>query len=346
MEATIARCLTELRQGAGLSAMLQAAIAAEWNLATTALRDRVATVPAADFLQQSQRLQLAWDKLQTICPALLTGDPAFWQTLWRLWLPLAQILERRLQQQSEPLILGVLGAQGCGKTTLGKVLTGLLEQQGYRVCCLSLDDGYLSYRDRCQLQQQDPRLIWRGPPGTHDLEKLVQTLADLKAGRPTLLPRFDKSLQAGAGDRLADQPIDRVDLVIFEGWFVGCQPLTAWPPKAWPWPIVTAGDRQFATDCHDRLRAYEPLWTGLDQLLILRPQDFCWSFQWRLQAEQELQRQRGQSLPEAAIAEFVQYFWKALHPQLFIEPLCSAATDSKKWVAAIGANHAVTHVDC
>ncbi|WP_238154226.1 hypothetical protein [Synechococcus elongatus] len=317
-------------------------VAQHWQLAATALT--VSDRPDMDWLVQAEWLRAAWFPLCNCFPSLPAGAPPFWKTLWRLWLPLAQYLAQQIQQQTSPFILGILGGQGCGKTTLGQVLALLLQQQGYRVCSLSLDDGYLSFRDRCQLQTQDPRLIWRGPPGTHDLPVLQQTLTDLRAGQPTLLPRFDKSLQAGAGDRIAPVPMGRVDLVIFEGWFVGCQRVRHWPPSAWPWPIETTADQGFATDCNRRLVDYEPLWAFIDQLLILRPQDFRWSYDWRLQAEQELQRQRGQAMSPEAIADFVQYFWKALHPQLFIEPISQPTAGSKNWVAAIGADHAVTQV--
>ncbi|WP_338442004.1 hypothetical protein VZG28_02460 [Synechococcus elongatus IITB4] len=338
----LASSIASLEQASRLSEEALQAIAQQWRLAETALT--VSDRSEANWHIQAEWLRAAWTSLSAHYPALRTGSVAFWKTLWRLWLPLAQVLAEQIQQQTQPVMLGVLGSQGCGKTTLGQVLTLLLQQQGYRVCSLSLDDGYLSYRARCQLQQQDPRLIWRGPPGTHDLAVLQQALTHLRSGQPTLLPRFDKSLHAGAGDRIAPIAMEPVDLVIFEGWFVGCRSDRHWPPTSWPWPIETLADQEFATDCNQRLKDYEPLWTSFDQLLILRPQDFRWSYDWRLQAEQELQHQRGQGMSAEAIATFVQYFWKALHPQLFIEPLCQASIDSKKWVAAIGADHAVTQV--
>lgn len=338
----IAKAVARLDQAEPLPDDWLQAIALEWRLSETALT--VSDRPEIDWQSQSEWLRSAWPALSRRYAPLRLGLLPVWKTLWRLWLPLAQVLAQKIQQQRRPVMLGVLGGQGCGKTTLGEVLTLLLQQQGYRVCSLSLDDGYLSYRDRCQLQAEDPRLIWRGPPGTHDLPVLHQTLADLQAGQPTLLPRFDKSLNAGAGDRISPMLVDRVDLVIFEGWFVGCRCDRAWPPLTWPWPIGTIADQAFATDCNQRLANYESLWTFLDQLLILRPQDFRWSYDWRLQAEQELRDQRGQGMSAEAIAHFVQYFWKALHPQLFVEPLCQPRPDRKNWVAAIGADHAVTQV--
>ncbi|NJL21401.1 MAG: hypothetical protein HC895_12160 [Leptolyngbyaceae cyanobacterium SM1_3_5] len=40
-------------------------------------------------------------------------------------------------------------------------------------------------------------------------------------GKSALLPRFDKSLHEGAGDRIDPERVDRADVILFEGWFVG-----------------------------------------------------------------------------------------------------------------------------
>lgn len=94
----------------------------------------------------------------------------FLETLWNLWLPLAMQISAQKQSLKRPLIQGILGGQGTGKTTLAEVLRLILGQLGYSTVSLSLDDLYKTYTDRQKLQKADPRLIWRGPPGTHDLE--------------------------------------------------------------------------------------------------------------------------------------------------------------------------------
>ena len=84
--------------------------------------------------------------------------------LWNLWLPLALKIARKKEQKKKPLIQGLLGLQGTGKTTLATILRGILTQFGYHTVTLSLDDLYKTYPERQQLQKDDPRLIWRGPP--------------------------------------------------------------------------------------------------------------------------------------------------------------------------------------
>lgn len=250
----------------------------------------------------------------------------FRQIAWQLWLPLALKLAEKRQQLNRVLIQGILGGQGTGKTTLGKVLTILLAELGYQTVSLSLDDLYKTYNDRQILQQQDPRLIWRGPPGTHDvqlgLDFLTQCQQLFDQNQVNIaIPRFDKSLHQGAGDRTTPEVINQVDIVLLEGWFVGVYPIDINTFASAPWPISTEQDRQFARDMNAKLIEYSPLWQKLDQLMILHPKDYRLSLLWRKQAEQEMIAQGKSGMGEGTIEKFVQYFWQTLHPELFITPL-------------------------
>jgi len=267
---------------------------------------------------------------QAVYPQVLalpssTNSAATLVTLWDFWLPLALQLVSWRQQLARPLIQGILGGQGTGKTTLAAVLSLILEHFGYRTLALSLDDLYKTYDERQRLQQQDSRLIWRGPPGTHDVALGMQVLeqlrqADLK--EVVLVPRFDKSAYGGIGDRISPEPVVRVDFVLFEGWFVGVRPLEAAVFDApMPTPINTLGDRLFARDLNDKLQDYLPLWQRLDRLLILYPIDYRLSQQWRRQAEQQMTGSGKAGMTDAQVDAFVEYFWRSLHPELFITPL-------------------------
>jgi D-glycerate 3-kinase len=257
---------------------------------------------------------------------------------WNLWLPLALALVKARQQLTRPLIQGILGGQGTGKTTLGALLTQILAQMGYRTLSWSIDDLYLTYAERQRLRDQDSRLIWRGPPGTHDVHLGIHVLDAIRAGQPTELPRFDKSLHQGAGDRTQSEPVDQVDILLFDGWFVGVRPIAPAQFDHAPAPIVTETDRAFARDMNQQLRRYLPLWERLDRLLVLYPVEYRLSKQWRKQAEQEM-RVRGQSgMSDAEIEQFVDYFWKALHPELLIRPLV-AEPGGADLVIEILANH-------
>ncbi|MEW5855911.1 MAG: glycerate kinase [Cyanobacteriota bacterium] len=245
------------------------------------------------------------------------------ETLWNLWLPLAMQLAQDRQQLGRPLIQGILGGQGTGKTTLGAVLTSILRHLGNSTLSLSLDDLYKTYGDRLALRKQDPRLIWRGPPGTHDIQLGVDVLDCLRqpSGQPIPVPRFDKSVWEGAGDRTQPEIVQDIDIVLFEGWFVGVRPIDPATFDNAPPPILTAAERTFARDMNTRLQDYLPLWERLDRLMLLYPVDYRLSVQWRRQAEHDMIAAGKSGMTDLEIDEFVKYFWKSLHPELFIKPL-------------------------
>lgn len=247
--------------------------------------------------------------------------------LTELWLPLALTLINRQKQLKRTFIQGIVGSQGTGKTTLCKILQPILSYLGLAVATLSLDDFYLTYEARVKLRQQDPRLIWRGPPGTHDLALGINVIDQcLQGDRATkiLIPRFDKSAYSGAGDRTMPETISKPDILLFEGWFVGFQPLTAYP-EDFPEPIVREQDRQFAQDNNQRLQAYVPLWSKLDSLIVLDLEDYHLSQQWRREAEQKMIAQGKTGMSEQECDRFVEYFWHALHPELYLPPLIKTA---------------------
>lgn len=250
-------------------------------------------------------------------------------TLWDLWLPLAMQIAQWRQQQGTPLVQGILGGQGMGKTTLGAVLSLLLGHLGYATVSLSLDDLYLTYAERQELQQQDPRLDRRGPPGTHDIKLGLQVLDQLRHAQweeRIAIPRFDKSLHQGAGDRTEPEWVEAPAIILFEGWFVGVRPINPAGFDQAPPPIVTLDDQSFARDMNTRLREYLPLWQRIDRLMVLQPVDYRLSLQWRKEAEHKMIAQGKAGMSDGAIEAFVEYFWKALHPDLFLPPLLQDST--------------------
>ncbi len=203
--------------------------------------------------------------------------------------PLAERLAQHILEQPRPLVLGINGAQGTGKSTAAEVLAALLERRGLRVCRLSIDDLYLTRAEREQLAQQiHPLLATRGVPGTHEVALGMHLLdALLSAGEdtPVTVPRFDKANddRFAAGDIWRGRP----HLIVFEGWCVGARPQ---PEEALREPVNEL-ERQEDADGHWRafvnrqLTVYQPLFQRLDFLLLLRAPSFEQVYQWR--AEQE-----------------------------------------------------------
>ncbi|WP_019504549.1 hypothetical protein [Pleurocapsa sp. PCC 7319] len=248
--------------------------------------------------------------------------------LARLWLPVALKLAKARRTLDRTLIQGILGGQGTGKSTLCIILNLILNYLGFSTANLSIDDLYLTHSERQKLKQQDPRLIWRGPPGTHDVDLGLQVIEQCLSGNSAtqiLMPRFDKSVFHGDGDRTEPEAIPKPDILLFEGWFVGVKPISADYFDHPPDPIHTPEDKQFALDNNDRLKAYLPLWNKLDRLIVLYPEDYRLSKQWRKEAEHKMIATGKTGMSDAQIDRFVEYFWKALHPELFIDPLTKSA---------------------
>ena len=277
---------------------------------------------------RSHLLKSVHPDLSKFCQTTLHMQPeVMLETLWNLWLPLATKLASHRQQLGCPLIQGILGGQGTGKTTMCKVLSLILQQLGYRTLNLSLDDLYKTYSDRLALKQQDPRMIWRGPPGTHDIELGLTVLDQIRESLlPVAVPRFDKSAYAGAGERTTPEIVENVDIVLFEGWCVGVRPIDSACFATAPPPILTDEDKAFAHDMNSKLNDYLPLWERLDSLIVLYPTDYRLSLEWRLQAERQMIAAGSSGMTELDCEQFVYYFWRSLHPELFIKPLVKSST--------------------
>jgi D-glycerate 3-kinase len=319
--------LLALMQGQPLTAPQQHYLAAQ--LLADAERASAFDIYPENVSAVVERRSLA---LPLVCPTVQTFWPAarpeaVLTPLWQVWLPLALALIDKRQAQARTLIQGIVGSQGAGKTTLTRLLCLILSQLGYPAVSLSLDDFYQTYAERQRLQAADPRLIWRGPPGTHDLDLALRVLEQLRQPGSVSIPRFDKSAYDGAGDR-ASHPelVSGAEIVLFEGWFVGAHPIDPEQFATAPPPINTEQDRSFARDMNTRLKDYLPLWQQLDSLIVLDLVDYRLSQQWRQQAEQQAIAAGQAGMSDQAVSQFVEYFWRSLHPLLFIKPLTQDPT--------------------
>ncbi|MGD1917796.1 MAG: glycerate kinase, partial [Pleurocapsa sp.] len=163
---------------------------------------------------------------------------------------------------------------------------------------------------------------------THDVKLGLETFTQCLLGdcdQDILMPRFDKSAYNGMGDRTIPETIQKPDILLFEGWFVGVKPGAEDSFYNCPSPILSQEDVQFAKDNNQRLQAYLPLWNKLDSLIVLYPEDYRLSQQWRKDAEQKMIALGKTGMSNEEIDRFVEYFWKSLHPELFIKPLLITA---------------------
>ncbi len=152
-------------------------------------------------------------------------------TFERVYLPLAAIMAKASSGRKAPLVVGVNGAQGSGKTTLCRLLTRLLETGfGLQVASFSIDDLYLTREERLELSRSVHTLLaTRGVPGTHDVSlglHLLDSLSDRTPGREVAIPAFDKGRDDRAPMGAWRTVRTPIDLVLFEGWCVGARPQT------------------------------------------------------------------------------------------------------------------------
>ena len=247
-------------------------------------------------------------------------------------LPLLARLRLRVGQGARP-ILALNGPVGAGKTSLGRALLQLAPRFGLRLGVASIDDYYLPWPQRQRAMAGNPFGVSRVPPGSHDLPLLAESLEGWAAGEPWRLPRFDKRLRGGEGDRAGMDSV-ACEAVVLEGWLLGCQPLGAAgleraQPVAGPAgaPALTAEERAWLPHWDQALEAYQPLWQGFEELWLLRPLHWSLPRRWRFQAEARQRRSRrdlGEGwLNGEALDRLVRASLCSLPPGLYQDPLAS-----------------------
>jgi D-glycerate 3-kinase len=236
------------------------------------------------------------------------GLPAdYRETADRYWRPLSENIAERYA--GRPLLVGINGAQGSGKSTLCKFLEVLLVEHNQIGVTLSLDDLYLTRAERLELAgDHHPLFATRGVPGTHDVERGMAILDRLLAGKDAELPIFDKATDDRAP---GTRPVGgAVNVVLLEGWCVGATPQPAAalrdpvntlereedPNGAWRREV----NRRLATD-------YAELFARLDLLVMLKVPDFE-----AVRANRRLQEQKLGSGPavldDAALDRFLAHY--------------------------------------
>lgn len=263
--------------------------------------------------------------------------------------------EARAGQRRLPLI-ALNGPVGVGKSTLGQQLEALAPRFGLRLCVASIDDLYLSWPERGDRLAGNPFGVTRVPPGSHDLSLLLEALARWREGGGLRLPRFDKTLAGGQGDRSGwrQQPCEAL---VLEGWLMGCRPLSraclasvmeavssrrehsdaSEPPQEHPlWsdgraPLLRAEEWQWLPHWNRELENYLPLWEACDGLWLLRPLHWGLPRRWRFQAEARQRRGGGGWLQPAALEQLVRASLCSLPPALYQDPLSADLPVGGTW---------------
>ncbi|KAF8229026.1 P-loop containing nucleoside triphosphate hydrolase protein [Tricholoma matsutake] len=231
----------------------------------------------------------------------------------------AHVLQR-VAQQPRPLFVAIQGPQGSGKSYISAQLKSILSSH-LNVAVLSIDDLYLPHHRLVALAAEHPdNPLWngRGQPGTHDVIYGEQLLSKLKSQSGRIeLPRFDKSLFNGEGDRLPMDLDDAtfvqtpVDVVILEGWCVGFNSISVeelhhkwvgvWQEERAKLGLSDAVKEIDINLVNETLKEYEQrLWPFFDVFIQLSPKtvetypsQYSIIYRWRLEQEHSMKASNG-----------------------------------------------------
>jgi len=255
-------------------------------------------------------------------PAFLAAErlpDAFGALVETRYVPMARAIAAARRRQGAPLVVGLCGPQGSGKTTGTAVLAELLSRDGLRVARLSIDDLYLTRRERRALAENvHPLFATRGVPGTHDVALGIRTLDALATGGMVRLPLFDKATDDRLPEArwpLFDAP---ADIVLFEGWCVGARPQAA-AALALPVNRLEAeedADGRWRRHVNEALAGpYRGLFDRIHMLIQFVAPDFATVRRWRAEQEDKLRtlRRHGASgddriMDDAALARFLDHY--------------------------------------
>jgi len=257
-----------------------------------------------------------------------------------------------------PMVYGIAGLQGTGKSTLAAQMAALARTRGLSVVVLSIDDFYLGRRERLRLGRTvHPLLATRGPPGTHDVALACATIDALRGKRgqsevlpgsirrnaemvaseihsdpfSVPLPRFDKIADRRLPPSRWPRATRRPDLIVLEGWFLK---VPAEPASALIEPLNALerlDDREGiwrryvnTALAHD----YTALWQRIDRLLFLHGPGFEIVPEWRWQQEGSLQSAQPSrhAMDRAAVERFVLFFERVSRQALRTLPAIAERT--------------------
>ena len=212
----------------------------------------------------------------------------------RWFLPVIKKLRPMLKRRKQPLILGISGSQGSGKSALADYLcTVVAVQLNLNALPISIDDFYHTKRTRKQLGRDiHPLLATRGVPGTHDIDLAMHVLDQLiDYSKDILVPRFDKSIDDRCHINKFSRVSDAPDLIVMEGWCLGA--------NAEKTKNLRIDINRLERDCDPYYiwreyvngyiaGPYQKLFGYIDRWIMLRAPSFEQVCSWRLEQEQKL----------------------------------------------------------
>ncbi|EMD68457.1 hypothetical protein GGP41_003328 [Bipolaris sorokiniana] len=263
---------------------------------------------------------------------------------------LPRIQKQHAESPDTPIILGITGLQGSGKSTWASTLVKLLsEEHGLYSITVSLDDFYKTHAELLERRNQDPAnklYLTRGQPGTHDKQLAQSFFQQLKTWSTTTtdgststkglaIPSFDKSRFNGEGDRAPEHSWPRITrkpaVVIFEGWCLGFIPVPsslieqkhalALQGKL---PINTPAQHQVAhlLEVNEYLKRYCDTFMGpqhFDYFIHIDTEDLRNVYKWRLEQEHKMIAVKGEGMSDERVKQFIDGYMPSY--EIYLEQL-------------------------
>jgi len=153
--------------------------------------------------------------------------------------------------------------------------------------------------------------------GTHDIHLAASLFSKLARGEEEVpIPQYDKSLHSGSGDRvpasqwaIVNAPSrPKTQIIIFEGWCVGFRSLSVEQiEERVKEPSVTLHrhrlrDLRFV---NQRLEDYDVVTNSFDAFIHIDAEDTEYVYEWRLEQERALRREKGTGMSDEMVRRFV-----------------------------------------
>ena len=197
--------------------------------------------------------------------------------------------------KKKPIIIGLAGGQGTGKTTISSIINLILVKYfKLKVFKISIDDFYKTRKERYKLSKKvHPLLMTRGVPGTHNIDLILKFFRIIKKGnfKSLSLPKFDKSIDDRFNKNQWYKIKSKPDVVIFEGWCVGAKSQKNIELKKPINSLEKMEDKSMKWRKYVNFQLagkYKTFHNMLDCLLYLKAKNFSLLRRWRLKQEKKL----------------------------------------------------------
>lgn len=197
--------------------------------------------------------------------------------------------------KKKPIIIGLAGGQGTGKTTISSIINLILVKYfKLKVFKISIDDFYKTRKERYKLSKRvHPLLMTRGVPGTHDIDLILRFFRIIKKRnfKSLSLPKFDKSIDDRFNKNQWYKIKSKPDVIIFEGWCVGAKSQKNIELKKPINSLEKIEDKSMKWRKYVNFQLtgkYKTFHNMLDYLLYLKAENFSLLRTWRLKQEKKL----------------------------------------------------------